>query len=78
MDIERLKQTLSDAGCSCDAAKDIVQLCAAGELEGALRRMKKDRSRLLEEFHESGRRVDRLDTLIRSTEKEMTVRQIDG
>ena len=33
--------------------------------------MKKDRCRLMDELHESGRKVDCLDFLIRSTEKEM-------
>ena len=33
--------------------------------------MKKDRCRLMDELHESGRKVDLLDVLIRVTEKEM-------
>ena len=40
-------------------------------MEGALHLMKKDRCRLMDELHESGRKVDLLDVLIRVTEKEM-------
>ena len=71
MDLEQLKQNLSDAGCSREAAKDIMEMCEAGNIEGALRTMKKDRCRLMDELHESGRKVDCLDFLIRKTEKEL-------
>ena len=71
MDLKRLKQNLFDAGCCNEAAKDILSLCEAGNVETALRMMKKDRCRLMDELHEAGRKVDRLDFLIRSTEKEM-------
>ena len=40
-------------------------------MEGALMMMRKDRCRLMDELHESGRKVDCLDYLIRTTEKEM-------
>ncbi len=43
----------------------------AGNMDGALQMMKKDRCRLMDELHESGRKVDCLDILIRTTEKEM-------
>ncbi len=71
MDLEQLKQNLSDAGCCREAAKDIMEMCEAGNIEGALRTMKKDRCRLMNELHESGRKVDCLDFLIRKTEKEL-------
>ena len=71
MDLKRLKQNLSDAGCSDTAAKDIIRMCEAGDMEGAIRIMKKDRCRLMDELHESGRKVDCLDFLIRLTEKEI-------
>ena len=70
MDMKRLKQNLSDVGCSGTAAKDIISMCEAGNMEGAIRIMKKDRCRLMDELHESGRKVDCLDFLIRTAEKE--------
>jgi len=71
MDLKRLKQNLSDAGCCSDVSEDIISMCETGNMEGALRMMKKDRCRLMDELHESGRKVDCLDFLIRATEKEM-------
>ena len=71
MDLKRLKQTLSDAGCCGEVAGNIVRMCEAGNMEGAIRIMKKDRCRLMDELHESGRKVDCLDFLIRTAEKEM-------
>ena len=71
MDLKRLKQNLSDVGCSREVAGNIVRMCEAGNMEDALRIMKKDRCRLMDELHESGRRVDCMDFLIRTAEKEM-------
>ena len=71
MDLRRLKQNLSDAGCFGETAEDIIRMCEAGNIADALRMMKKDRCRLMDELHESGRKVDCLDFLIRNTEKEM-------
>lgn len=71
MDLKRLKQNLSDAGCCNEASEDIIRMCEAGNMEDALRIMRKDRCRLMDELHESGRKVDCLDFLIRTTEKEM-------
>ena len=70
MDLKGLKQNLSDAGCCSEVAGDIIRMCEAGNMEGAIRIMKKDRCRLMDEFHESGRKVDCLDFLIRTAEKE--------
>lgn len=71
MDYERMKQNLSDAGC-CDAViNEIITLSENGKITEALQKMKKDRCRLMDELHESGRKVDCLDFLIRQTEKEM-------
>ncbi len=71
MDLKRLKQNLSDAGCSKKATEDIIRMCESGNMAGALQMMRKDRCRLMDELHESGRKVDCLDFLIRTTEKEM-------
>ena len=71
MNLKRLKQNLSDAGCCNEAAGDIIRMFENGNMEDALRIMKKDRCRLMDELHESGRKVDCLDFLIRLAEKEM-------
>lgn len=71
MDYERMRQNLSDAGCGESVIQEIVSLSENGRFTEALQKMKKDRCRLIEELHESGRKVDCLDFLIRQTEKEM-------
>lgn len=79
MEQERLIQNLTDAGCTGEVAQKIIQLCNDGNLPDALQLMKKDRCRLMDELHESGRKVDCLDFLIRNTEKEMKqAKQKDG
>ena len=79
MEQERLIQNLTDAGCTGEVAQRIIQLCNDGNLPDALLLMKKDRCRLMDELHESGRKVDCLDFLIRNTEKEMKqAKQKDG
>ena len=70
MDPERMKRNLSDAGCPADAAQAIMCMYENGNIDGALQMMRKDRCRLMDELHESGRKVDLLDHLIRSTERE--------
>ncbi|MBR1701482.1 MAG: hypothetical protein IJ716_05950 [Lachnospiraceae bacterium] len=71
MDYERMKQNLSDAGCCDSVIKEIITLSENGRITEALLAMRKDRCRLMEELHESGRKVDCLDFLIRQTEKEL-------
>ncbi len=71
MDIEKLRLGLEDTGCSFDESDNIVQMCMSGNMKDALYMMKKKRCRLMDELHESGRKVDLLDFLIRQTEKEI-------
>lgn len=71
MDYERMKQNLSDAGCSETVIREIMALSKNGRIPEALQEMKRDRCRLMDELHESGRKVDCLDFLIRQTEKEL-------
>ena len=65
MDLKRLKQNLSDAGCCKKTTEDVIRMCESGNMAGALQVMRKDRCRLMDELHESGRKVDCLDFLIR-------------
>ncbi|MBO4669765.1 MAG: hypothetical protein J5648_07370 [Lachnospiraceae bacterium] len=76
MDLKRLKQNLSDAGCCKNTSDDIIRMCEAGNMKGALHMMRKDRCRLMDELHESGRKVDCLDYLIRTTENALKMSQV--
>ena len=70
MEESRLRQGLLDAGCQEAVIEEVLHLAGSGQMQAALQRMKRDRCRLLDEFHESGRRLDCLDYLIRQTQKE--------
>ncbi len=63
-----VKRNLLDAGCSDESAVLVAQLVQAGRLTDALHEMKVIRCDLMDELHQSQRRVDCLDYLIRQTE----------
>ncbi|MBQ1521812.1 MAG: hypothetical protein IIZ74_03525 [Erysipelotrichaceae bacterium] len=71
MDDVRMKQNLYDAGCDEAVMAEILELYQQGRIQEALLKMKKDRCRLMDQLHESGRKVDCMDYLIRKTEKEL-------
>lgn len=71
MDDVRMKQNLHDAGCDEAVTAEILELYQQGRIQEALLKMKKDRCKLMEQLHESGRKVDCMDYLIRKTEKEL-------
>ena len=66
-----LQRNLLDAGCSDASAVFVEQLVQNGRMQDALHEMKVIRCSLIEELHQSQRRVDCLDYLIRKTEKEI-------
>ena len=68
---EQLMQGLKDSGCSNEAAEQICSLCSAGDYERMLHQMKKQRCALVEEMHESQKKVDRMDYLIHMQQKRM-------
>ena len=68
---EQLIQGLSDAGCSKETAERIGILYETGSYDEMLHQMKKERCVLVDQMHESQRRVDRMDFLIRNQEKQM-------
>jgi hypothetical protein len=74
-DEEAVKHNLLDAGCREQTAGFVQQLFLAGRLSDALHEMKAFRCDLMEVLHQSQRRVDCLDYLIRQTEKEIRVKQ---
>ena len=68
---EQLIQGLSEAGCSKKTAERIGALYEAGSYDEVLRQMKVQRCVLIDEMHESQRKVDCMDFLIRNQEKKM-------
>ena len=68
-DLDLLMRGLKDSGCPKEAASRICSLCSAGDYEGMLHLMKKQRCALVEKMHESQKNVDRMDYLIRMQEK---------
>ncbi len=68
---EQLMYGLSDAGCSEKASARICSLFENGRYEEMLHQMKKQRCDLIDEMHNSQRRVDRMDYLIHAQEKRM-------
>ena len=75
MEKEQLMQGLSDAGCSEEAKNRICSLLEAGSDQEMLRQMKKQRCELVDEMHESQRKVDCMDFLIRAQEKRMNQKE---
>ena len=71
MDREKLKQSLSDAGCSDDISRCILERFESGNTDEVIRLMKKERCRAMDEYHESGKKVDCIDFLLRNLKKEM-------
>lgn len=72
-DEKAVRHNLLDAGCREQTADFVEQLVLAGRLSDALHEMKVFRCDLMEALHQSQRRVDCLDYLIRQTEKEIKV-----
>ena len=66
-----VKENLLDAGCSEISAQAVERLYSAGAFSDALHQMRRLRCDLMDELHQSQRRVDCLDYLIRQTEKEI-------
>ena len=66
-----VKCNLLDAGCSDESASFVNGLVQTGRLSDALHEMKVIRCDLMDALHQSQRRVDCLDYLIRQIEKEI-------
>ena len=70
MQWDDLCQALSDAGCSGDAVQCAARLLEAGRTDELVKYLRRCRCALVDAMHESQRRVDRMDRLIRQAEKE--------
>ncbi len=71
MDKECLRQCLSDAGCQVEVTGSIMERLQSGNMDDMLRLIKKERCRAMDEYHESGRKVDCMDFAIRNLEREI-------
>ena len=65
-----LAACLSDAGLTDEAIGEAVRLCEAGQKEDLVRYLRVKRCDLIEELHESQKKIDRFDYMIRQTEKQ--------
>ena len=68
-ELEKILTNLSDAGCGSEELEKARKLYEAGDTEALIRHLRKCRCIRMEELHESQRKVDCLDFLIRQTAK---------
>ena len=72
MDLESALAGMKDAGCTDEEIRKARRLHEAGDTDALLRHFRLCRCSRMEELHESQRRVDCLDYLIRQTAKTKT------
>lgn len=68
---QAIKENLLDSGCTEKSAQAVERMVSAGQLGDALHQMRIIRCGLMDDLHQSQRRVDCLDYLIRQTEKQI-------
>ena len=68
-ELEKILTNLSDAGCGSEELEKARKLYEAEDMEGLILHFRRCRCRRMEELHESQRKVDCLDFLIRQTAK---------
>ena len=72
MDVEAMIGSLSDIGLSVEQQNTAKILYGSGQHTELIRYLKKCRCGLVDEMHESQKKVDRIDYLIRKAEKEIS------
>ena len=70
MEIKALIENLTDNGCSREGASRAKALYEAKDMDGLVKYLRKCRCDLVEEMHDSQRKIDRMDYLIRQVQKE--------
>ena len=70
MDLKMMIDSLSDIGLTDEQKRTASKLYDLGQNAELIRYLKKCRCGLIDEMHESQRKVDRMDYLIRKAEKE--------
>ena len=68
-ELEKILTNLRDAGCGSGEVEKAKQLYESGDTKALLRYLRICRCNRMEELHESQRKVDCLDFLIRQTVK---------
>ena len=68
-ELEKILTNLSDAGGGCEELEKARKLYEADDTEALIRYFRKCRCSRMDELHESQRKVDCLDYLIRQTAK---------
>ena len=68
--MEDMKITLADAGLKQEAINRAEMLLQAGRTDDLIRHLRLCRCDLMDDLHETQNRVDRMDYLIRQTEKQ--------
>ena len=67
---ENLLAGMADAGCKAEEIEKAERILQAGNLSELTRFLKQCRCALIEQMHESQKRVDLMDYLIRKAEKQ--------
>ena len=71
MDLKTMIADLSNLGCDHEQCKEASELLDLGHADDLIHHLKKYRCSLINEMHESQRKVDKMDYLIRRAEKEL-------
>ena len=66
-----LASCLSDAGFTKDTISKAVRLCEAWQKDELVRFLRVKRCDMIEELHESQKKIDRFDYMIRQAEKQI-------
>ena len=78
MELKEMIGDLTDLGCGSDQKETAKRLYDTGQIEELIRYLKKCRCSLMDEMHESQRKVDRMDFLIRKAEKRVSQKYKTG
>ena len=70
MDTEKILENLSDMGCDDKQICFMKKMYEEGDTDILLRDLRKCRGHLMDELHESQKKVDNMDFLIRQIQKE--------
>lgn len=62
-------QNLKDAGCESQTIEKVCRLYHSGQVQDAVKILRRHRCSLMDSLHESQRKVDCLDFLVRRMEK---------
>ena len=74
--MEDLIQNLKDAGCGAQTIEKVCRLYGNGQIQDAIKMLRKHRCSLMDSLHESQWRVDCLDFLVWRMEKKSNHKKI--